>query len=58
MMYKITIFGKNEILTFFQQEQNESIWVWPRKKRCSQKTGRQHISLSSQKHYQLIEIIK
>ena len=58
MMYKITIFGKNEILTFFPKGQNGSIWVCPRKKRLTQKTSQQHIKISSQRPYQLIEIIK
>ena len=40
MMYKITIFGKNEILTFFPEGQNGSIWVWSRKKSCPQKPAR------------------
>ena len=57
-MYNMTIFGKNEILTFYGQSQNRSVWVWPRKKSCPQKTVRQHIRLLSQRPHQLIEIVK
>ena len=57
MMYKITVFGKNEILTFFSQG---SKWVnlgLVQKKKLPKRTARQHITLSLQRPYQLIEMI-